>query len=212
MSLHEYSVYEHSRATLGRYLIVTAGLIAWLISGLVLGLWRLGSTYGYLPAPPETFILVLLPAAIYPMLYWIFDYYLWKMPGLSTLVGVPNISGKWECAGLTVSNNGDGSKPGEWHGVVTITQNWDKIKIFLITDNSISESISASLVKEPGLGVKLMYSYENRPKTAACNLAKHTGYSELLFNPEFTSAEGGYFNNMGRITHGSMKLTKVTSA
>lgn len=75
-------------------------------------------------------------------------------------------------------------------GYLTISQTWEKIRVYLNTGQSSSRSKSASLVKEPGRGYVLMYSYQNEPKIGEPELRSHVGYCELLLNEELTTAEG----------------------
>jgi hypothetical protein len=111
------------------------------------------------------------------------------------------------CTGKTISKK-EVDTPEEWHAEVIISQRWEKIRIYLTTQYSTSESVSASLIKEPDVGIKLMYSYDNKPNINAVSMSRHTGYCELLFSEDLKSAKGLYFNNMGRITHGEMTLQK----
>jgi len=83
-----------------------------------------------------------------------------------------------------------------------------KIRVYLNTGQSSSRSKSASLVKEPGRGYVLMYSYQNEPKLGEPELRTHVGYCELQLDEDISSAEGDYFNNRGRVTFGRMKLIK----
>lgn len=207
MPTHEYTILGLSRTHLGRYLGVVAGIAGSLggaIMVLSLGFFK---WFGYSEVKTTYITLPVLTPVFYLIFHFAFDKYFWKTPFGRRLFGMPDLSGKWFCNGVKL----DGEQV-KWRGDVTITQCWEKISIIVRTTNSVSDSISASLVREcdSGCGYKLMYTYKNQPNIQAAKdgMSPHTGYCELNFNSSLDSAEGHYFNNLGRISYGTMMLLK----
>ena len=77
----------------------------------------------------------------------------------------------------------------------------------LSTGQSRSSSKAASLLRQPGAGCVLMYSYRNEPRIGEA-ITPHVGYAELTFDDALTAADGEYFNSKGRTTFGRMTLTR----
>lgn len=207
MAIHEYTILGLNRTQFGRYLGAVAGLAGSLGGSIMvlslgffswLGLSESKTTYVTIP--------VLTPLFYY-IFHLVFDKYVWKTKIGRKIFGMPDLSGKWYCNGKKI--NGEELR---WRGDVTISQCWEKISIVLRTQNSTSESISASLMREcdTGCGYRLMYTYRNQPNMQAVQvgMAAHTGYCELIFNESLTWADGYYFNNMGRISHGEMSFMR----
>ena len=135
-----------------------------------------------------------------------FDHWIWRRRFIQKFLGVPDLNGRWRCDGQT--KDSEGNTQYTWTAEVTITQTWEKICIHLQTTQSASTSKAASLIKVPGRGYLLMYSYRNDPRIGEADLHSHMGYCELELNETLDTAEGDYFNNKGRITFGRMKLTR----
>lgn len=207
MQPHEYAVIGHSRATIGRYLGVIAGLLASLLGLLITLLLDLATHFGISSFASSIVIFPINAATFYILGHLAFDKWIWKSKFLKPILGIPDLNGEWTCAGETKDD--DGNTTYQWSGIVRITQTWEKIWVYLDTGQSRSRSKSASLVKEPGRGFVLMYSYQNEPNIGEAELRTHIGYCELELDEELKNAEGNYFNNRGRITFGRMKLTRM---
>lgn len=214
MHPHEYTVIGHDRAVIGKRLWMVA---TWAAPAAALTMAAISALATRLGAPSSIAQALMYPIAattIYSAGYAAFNKLIWKMPAISKFLGVPNISGKWSCQGMTIGADDNSpikqELPLAWSSEVTIHQTWDKIRIYTKSPGkSDSESISASLIKKPGVGFVLMYSYRNDPHLTSENLRGHIGYCELMFNENLTQAEGDYFNNKGRVTWGRMTLVKV---
>jgi hypothetical protein len=204
--MHEYSVIGHSRASIGRYLGVAAGLLASLVAVLVTLALDLAGKFGFSEGISRVVIFPLNATAFYLLGHLAFDKWVWKQKLIQMLLGIPDLNGEWDCLGETKDDNGN--VVFSWNATVTITQTWEKIWVYLDTGQSRSRSKSASLIKEPGRGYVLMYSYQNEPRIGEPELRAHVGYCELQLNENLQCAEGDYFNNKGRITFGRMKLTR----
>lgn len=206
MQPHEYSIIGHSRATIGRHLGTLAGGLAALTAVGATAILDLASRFGF-STPTSGVILFPLNAAIFYFLgHLLFDKWIWRLKKVQTLLGIPDLNGEWECQGETKDDQGNVTF--QWQATVTISQTWEKIRVYLTTGQSSSKSKSASLIKEPGRGYVLMYSYQNEPRIGEPELKSHVGYCELQLNENITQAEGDYFNNKGRITYGRMRLIK----
>lgn len=206
MQPHEYSVIGHSRATVGRYLGTVAGIIASACALIITVALDLAKQTGLSNWIPEVVLLPISAAVVYPIGHRLFDAWAWKWPPILKLLGIPDLNGEWVCDGKTM--DADGNVLHTWSGTVSISQTWEKIKVYLDTGSSKSASVSASLVNEPGRGFLLMYSYRNEPKIGEKELRPHVGYCELTISKDVASAEGDYFNNKGRVTFGRMKLSR----
>ena len=142
--------------------------------------------------------------SIYGLTYLAFNNWIWKFRTISRLFGLPNLEGKWVCMGNTVG----GLHTGSWDGELTISQTWDKIRVYLVTTNSKSKSVSASIIKEPGIGYILMYSYKNDVDIAAGDLHSHVGYCEIALDDKLEFGRGEYFNSKGRVSFGVMEIRR----
>jgi hypothetical protein len=145
-------------------------------------------------------------ATFYFLGHLAFNKWIWRQKVVQELLGVPDLNGEWVCQGTTKDNEGNVTH--EWLATVTISQTWEKIRVYLNTGQSRSRSKSASLVKEPGRGYVLMYSYQNEPRIGEPELKAHVGYCELQLSEDLKTAEGDYFNNKGRVTFGRMQLVR----
>jgi hypothetical protein len=143
---------------------------------------------------------------IYLVLYKLLDKSLWRAPLIGKALRVPNLSGKWQVRGLTKT---DGGKA--WEGVLTIAQSWDKVRIVLKTDQSQSDSITASIIYDECIGYQLLYHYKNQPKMGEERLYAHIGFAEFCFDEDLSTAEGHYFNAQGRTTYGTMTLKRIVN-
>ena len=206
MQPHEYSVIGLDRTAIGRYLGTAAGLMASTTAILITLSFDLAKRLGFSDGSSSLAIFPINAAAFYFLGHLAFNKWIWRRKFVQALLGVPDLNGEWECQGLT--KDGEGNVTYEWQATVTIAQTWEKIRVYLNTGQSSSRSKSASLVKEPGRGYVLMYSYQNEPRIGEPELRAHVGYCELQLSEDLTVAEGDYFNNKGRITFGRMKLVR----
>lgn len=197
--MHDYAVFGHSRATIGRYLGTASVIITGLISSVILWLHQVDGFSFMAGATVST-------AVVYFVLHWIFNNYVWKVP----LFKIPDLNGVWSVRGETLSED-DGVIKYNWEAEIDIEQTWEKISINLKTKQSSSESYTATLAKKSGTrgGWVLHYSYSNSPDASQFHeLNSHRGYCEVIFDKELTSGEAAYFNSNGRRTFGKMYLTR----
>lgn len=141
------------------------------------------------------------------VLYLVFDRFLWRWRAVRTVLLVPDLNGAWECRGKTILKGGD-SQDLAWSATLTIRQSWSRMVVVMTTEQSTSRSIAASLYQEPGSGYRLIYHYENRPRADEAALQRHSGQCDLVFTDDTASASGEYFTGQGRLTVGTMHLTR----
>ncbi|ELM3750728.1 pancortin-3 [Aeromonas veronii] len=197
--MHDYAVFGHSRATIGRYLGTASVILTGLISSVILWLHQVDGFSFMAGATVST-------AVVYFSLHWTFNNYVWKVP----LFKIPDLNGVWSVRGETLSED-DGVIKYNWEAEIDIEQTWEKISINLKTKKSSSESYTATLAKKSGTrgGWVLHYSYSNSPDASQFHeLNSHRGYCEVIFDKELTSGEAAYFNSNGRRTFGKMYLTR----
>lgn len=202
---HEYSVVGHSRSSIGRYLAVASALLA---SGLTAigALWLQFAQSVGLPPWTNFIAAPVSGGVIYFAVHWAFNKWGWRY--LFQIAGLPNVGGVWDCAGQTYDEENTVSH--QWKAEVTITQSWEKIRVYLRSPQSSSSSVSAALLPEGGGRWMLMYSYRNEPRTGE-PINPHLGYCEMSFEPGAERAEGDYFTARGRATRGRMVLTRRAS-
>lgn len=194
--MHDYNVNGTQKRFIYYYLSVIAIGLSSLVP-LLLGVFN--------DVTGIALSLTVSSAAIFSLLYFVFDRLLWRLPFL----GIPDFTGDWKCEGFSYKY--DDSAEQEWSGVVHVQQTWDKILVTLETANSKSASVSLSANVEalPGHGFRLKYLYSNEPLPGNKELHSHYGYSNILFTKDLGSGVGKYFTNEERKTYGTMNLTKV---
>jgi hypothetical protein len=206
MVSHEYSIADHNRAVVGRWLfwgaLVLAGTAAWAIIELA----DIGRLMGFDEAWADKLLPLVTAGTLFPAGHYAANHWAWKARWVRQLFGIPNLNGMWDCRGVTL--NQDGSTQYEWGAAIEISQTWEKIFVRLKTAQSDSSSITAALIKLPSGSFKLIYTYRNAPRLGEPELHQHAGCCELEFNAAKDRAEGEYFNNRGRTTFGRMTLTR----
>lgn len=202
---HEYSLIGHNRATVGRYLWATAVLLGAAGIAATHYVAAAAQSAGLTSITSKALAFPVGAGSIYGIAYLIFNNWIWKIGIVSQLFGLPDLTGKWICKGETVG----GDHLGPWSGEITISQTWDKIWVYLVTDKSKSSSVSASIIKEPGVGFILMYSYKNEIDINAGDMHSHVGYCEIALDQKAETGKGEYFNSKGRTSFGTMKISKL---
>ncbi len=196
--MHDYAVFGHDRASIGRWL----GFGAIVISGGIAQLLSMANDLTGLDAFTRVTITT---GAIYIALHWLFNKWIWKF----NFIEVPDLNGIWEVKAQTL--NEDGSVRFDWGAEVGIEQDWKKILLHLSTEKSQSKSYTATLSKRHGPtgGWLLSYSYRNEPELAQSHeLNSHKGYCEVEFDRYLKEGRASYFNSAGRRTFGVMNLTR----
>lgn len=131
----------------------------------------------------------------------------WKMPVIRSLLGIntPNLAGRWEGNILSSYDDHDEAVP----ITVEVRQTWFRISIYLQTENSSSESLTASMLVNGSHHVRLSYEYENNPDPdSPKTMSRHLG-TAVLRNREEANLEGYYYSDQHRQQAGRIKLTRV---
>lgn len=206
---HEYCVQNaFNRSHVGKFIYAAAMSLSWV---LVFAFLKIN---GELTPLENAVISTLTTGILFTAIYFLFDKWVWKWSLAFHVLKYPDISGEWECVGKTsyqeIGNELKKSDGMEWRGKVTIVQTWDKLRIRLETENSISESISAAIIYDDIGSYKVLYSYKNEPKDLDNKeLRTHIGFVELQLNKDSQSAFAKYYNVSGRRTLGSMEWMRL---
>jgi len=196
--MHDYAVFQHDRATIGRWLGVGAIALAGGIAQICSWANQLTGLDVFTKATFTT-------GLTYFVLDWLFNKWVWKIPFFK----IPDLSGEWIINGMTLDE--DGETKFDWCGIIGIEQSWRQILIHLQTETSQSDSYTATLSKRygPTGGWQLSYSYGNDPELEQSHeLQSHKGYCEIEFNKELNTGKASYFNNRGRRTFGTINLKR----
>ena len=194
--MHEYAVFGHDRATVGRWLGVASITVAGVAAQLV--------TWASTLTGLESFAQATVTSGLaYFVLHLVFNKWGWK------LLTLPDLTGTWDIEGKAI--DGDGNITYEWKAVAGIEQSWKNMLIHLKTKSSQSDSYTAILMRNnsPTSGWQLSYSYLNEPEVQSSHeLGIHKGYCEVDFDDQLKSGSAAYFNSKGRRTVGVMTWKK----
>ena len=194
MRLHLYELEGRGRVTV--VLAVLSVLLVWLLdAGLNAANFE-----------PQWWLSVPSFAGFYSVLYWLFDNHIWRwrLWWNLGLLRVPNLNGEW--AGNVNSSYGPN---GSVHTIsISITQKWSKLLVRFDTEHSQSNSISGALKVADVASPELSYLYMNQPKSLASEAMEiHRGTATLELKGDVL--EGEYHTGRGRMTFGSIRLTRI---
>lgn len=196
--MHDYTIVDHSRANVGRWLGLISLLFSFSISYIIAKVGEI-SQFNTLAG------FTVSSGVLYVFMHYLFNNFLWRKKWAS----LPDIQGIWSVSGKTMKQ--DGNVIHKWTGELDIEQKWERISIVLKTEQSCSKSYTATLRKEPGSkgGWVLHYSYQSEPNVGEQNkLSTHKGFCEIVFSDNTKVAKGNYFNNYERYTFGEITLDK----
>ncbi|MDD9177453.1 Cap15 family CBASS effector [Aliivibrio sp. A6] len=196
--MHDYAVFGHNRATIGRWLGISSIVLTGAISSFISYIYQLTGFQAVTSVAITT-------GLIYFVLHLLFNKFAWKIP----MFQIPDLNGIWKVKGTTLDE--DGNAKYEWDAEIDIEQTWEKMVVCLKTSQSASESYTATLAKANGTrgGWLLSYSYNNNPNVDQYHeLNSHKGYCEILLDKKLKIGSAAYFNSNGRRTFGKMALSK----
>ena len=155
---------------------------------------------------PQWWLSVPSFAGFYSALYWLFDRHVWKWRILRKLelVQVPNLNGVW---------TGDARSSYDDYKIVypvtvVIRQRWSQITVRLDTEQSQSRSLAATFRVADLPRPELSYLYINEPIPGVSgSMNIHRGTVELEFSQG--SLDGHYYTGRGRMTNGTIRLTRT---
>lgn len=204
---HEYVVRGGvNRADIGKYLARMASVISGLLVWALLQAVDLAEQFGLSTNLPPVVLSLIGAGTVYTVLYLIFRRWIWRMQLVAGWLKVADLSGTWICEGHPFPRSD--SLAVDWQGTMTITQDWDKVRIHLDSGFSKSNSDVAGLVSDAIEGFVLLYSYRNEPKPGQTELSAHRGFAKLIFAKDLETGKGDYFNGDGRHSSGTLTLRR----
>jgi hypothetical protein len=140
--------------------------------------------------------------AIFGILFWFFDKFIWKLKWIHEIAGIPDFSGTWE--GVLKSSFNDAL---EIPVTMVIKQNWSKLSVVSTFPESQSGSDSAHIEVSQSEGPLLKFTYVNRATNISWDEKAHQGTNELFFQDidkktkRYNLIRAYYYNN--REKHGN---------
>lgn len=136
------------------------------------------------------------------------DRWLWRVPGLRSILGIqtPVLKGRW--TGHLKSSFSQNQR--EHEVVLEIHQTLSSIDVIYYDVNAVTTSIAATISRSTRGGpFKLYVLYHNTPITTKyADLQGHSGVMDLHIDAPATNLFGTYFNNpFQRNTYGEMRMT-----
>lgn len=140
---------------------------------------------------------------------FLFDRYLWRAPGVRHLTGRPLLRGTWHGSLTTnwVDPQTGKVKPPDDNIVLVVRQRYWSLTVRMLTAESRSASLQASLIRDPDGVHRVVYLYDNTPRPEVRLRSQiHYGASVLTApkRAEEEGLEGSYFTD--RETAGEMRL------
>jgi len=191
--MHSYSIDTEERKNILLVLAIISIVFSWGFYK-ILGNYQISLPW-WVESPSVLFF--------YGLFFVIFDKWLWQYLKKINFIKTPNLNGEWN-GNLKSSFDNHAS---EINVILKIFQTWTKIKILLITDQSISKSETASIVIDAPEGNYLSYQYINEPKSNAINtMSIHRGTVRLIFDKKENTLNGEYYSGRDRQNFGSLSF------
>lgn len=189
--MHPYSIDIEERKNILLFLAISSIILSWIFYK-ILGNYQISLPW-WVESPSVLFF--------YGLLFIAFDKWLWRYFRVIGLVKTPNLNGEWD-GYIKTSFDNHSSKV---KATLKIFQNWTRIKILLKTDQSSSQSETASITVDTPEGKYLTYQYINDPRPNAVEtMSIHRGTARLLFDEKKNSLEGEYYSGRDRQNFGSL--------
>jgi len=194
-NMHSYSIDTEERKNILLILAIVSIIFSWGFYK-ILGNYQISLPW-WVESPSVLFF--------YGLFFVIFDKWFWQYLKKINFVKTPNLNGKWN-GNLKSSFDNHTS---EINATLKIFQTWTKIKILLITDQSTSQSETASIVIDAPEGNYLSYQYINEPKSNAVNtMSIHRGTVRLIFDKKENTLNGEYYSGRDRQNFGGLHFVK----
>jgi hypothetical protein len=189
--MHLYSIDTEERKNILFFLAVVCIFLAWSFFK-ILNNYQITLPW-WVESPSVLFF--------YGLLFVVFDKWSWKFFRKIGFVKTPNLNGEWK--GHLKSSFDEHSS--EIKTTLKIFQTWTRIKILLTTEQSSSQSETASIIIDAPEGKYLSYQYINEPKpNAVKTMSMHRGTARLLFNEKENTFSGEYYSGRDRQNFGSL--------
>jgi hypothetical protein len=141
---------------------------------------------------------------------WVFDRFAWRWPGIQRLVGRPIVLGTWhgELASQWVDPQTGQRIPADPDVFLVVRQRFWRVSVRLLTKESSSASLFASVKTDPDGVNQLVYIYANTPRVEVRHRSElHYGAVVLGAPRDSTEGlEGHYFTDRG--TRGEMRFRR----
>ncbi|MET3881353.1 hypothetical protein [Niastella sp. OAS944] len=190
--MHTYSINSDERKTV-------IGVLGILSISTILILKNYINTPSWMPVPSAF--------AVFGTFYWLFDQVLWKLPWLNRLLSTPNLNGTWTMLMKSSIDN----YATEYEGILTITQTWTKIYIFLDGEKATSRSIMAGIEVQTSSLFTLKWEYLSQRKPEfANNEYMHHGMTSVMIKPCISPLmlKGDYYADRSRHSSGPVTIIK----
>jgi hypothetical protein len=157
------------------------------------------------------------PFALFTVLWFAFDRWLWNAVLIRRIVPIPDLNGTWTGEVRSSFTDDDGVDDADdlrstEESELNIKQTWSKIEIqYRNPGSSVSESTSASM-RVDGNDPVLTYTYENTPEGdgLASKQQKHEGTAQVrvaeLNNKR--RLRGRYYTDEERHNHGTLEFAQ----
>lgn len=170
---------------------------------------RISEVLAQLPEPVSQFAkwgVVEAPTAVLliGILFFLYERYLWRLPGIRHLHGIPDINGRYKG---DVESSYDNKK---YPIVLEIFQTLSTVKVCLYTERSSSYSVMANIGTNGHRNQFLAYAYKNTPITVSNDrdMMPHDGFACLEIFDSENRLDGNYHNDpRNRPTHGKLSCT-----
>lgn len=184
------------------FILVLVGVSALFIYGISIFLERFSISIPFYIETPS------IPA-VYAVLFWTFDKYLWKMPIFKKLgiIIADDLNGKW--VGI-VRSSYDEFKT-DIHAELVIKQTATRVKIYGKFNQSKSVSVHENFgISEADDQIALFYFFRNEPSyDATQTMATHEGSTKLLYDSENDTLSGYYYSGRDRNNHGTIEVKRI---
>jgi len=193
--MHSYSIDTNIR----RVVHVAIAFMSLLIPSLI------GKSLPYISLS-EGFGFSISFGTIFGILYYLFDFVLWKK--ITSITSVPDLNGKWEAKGNSSYINPETNENYTFEMTFFIKQTFSKIEISSETENSTSRSVMAGLSTQHAVPI-FRYTFENIPKNMADpDLQRHPGLIELRILSK-NEMSGDYFSGKHRLNYGELVVRRI---
>jgi len=195
-SMHSYSIDTEERKNFIFYLALFSILLSWVFFKI---LNNCKITFPWWVESPSVLF-------FYGLIFIIFDKWCWKFFKKIGIIKTPNLYGEWE-GYLKSSFNKHSS---EIKATLKIIQTWTKIKISLTTEQSISQSKTASFLINNHEEKYLYYQYINEPRQYANKkMHIHYGTTKLYLDKKESILNGEYYSGRDRRNFGILYFKKL---
>jgi hypothetical protein len=190
--MHTYSINSDERKTV-------IGILGFLSIALVLIIKNNVRLPHWLPVPSVF--------AVFGLLYWLFDQFIWKWSLVKWCLSTPDLNGSWTFLMKSSRDN----YAVEYRGTLTITQTWSKIYIYMDGEKAIGKSVMAGIEIHTSKSFTLKWEYlsQRKPEFAE-NEYMHFGMTRVMNQQgdSISVLKGDYYADRSRHSSGPVTIIK----